>query len=155
VHVYRVFLVGVALLLAVLLNSNAVAQQTFDERLQPADLLPSGAILSRTTEQYAGHVNPCGRFTARSQEYHKCLQQAAADADRFLYDVYKRSIDLIVPSRKAALRDAQRAWLQFFNLNCAFAKNIAPADAQMEQYYDCVIKMTTERAKELDYRVGD
>ena len=62
---------------------------------------------------------------------------------------------IIVAAKRAALRDAQRAWVQYFNLNCGFVKTIAPADAQMEQYYDCVIKMTTERSKELRYRIGD
>jgi uncharacterized protein YecT (DUF1311 family) len=83
------------------------------------------------------------------------LQEAAAKVDRDLNEVYRQSMEIILPSRKAALRDTQRAWLQFFNLNCGFVKAVAPAEAQMEQYYDCVIKMTTERAKELHYRIGD
>jgi uncharacterized protein YecT (DUF1311 family) len=155
VQAYRLLLVSLTMLLPALLSLNAAAQQAVDERFQPSDLLPSGAILSRTTEEYAVEVNPCGRFTSPSQEFQSCLRKAATNADHLLNDAYKRSLEMIIPSRRAALRDTQRAWLQFFSLNCTFAKNIAPVEAQMEQYYDCIIKMTTERAKELSYRIGD
>jgi uncharacterized protein YecT (DUF1311 family) len=137
------------------MSSVALAQKSTERLAEPAELLPSGAILAKTAEEYAEQVNPCGRFASPSPAFQNCLQKAAAKVDRDLNEVYRQSVEVIPPSRKVALRDAQRAWLQFFNLNCGFVKAVAPAEAQMEQYCDCVIKMTTERAKELRYRIGD
>jgi uncharacterized protein YecT (DUF1311 family) len=152
-HGYQFLLVS--FLFAGLLSLMALAQQSTRKAAEPADLLPSGQILTATNEEYAGHVNPCGRFSSPSRAFENCLQKAAAEADRRLNEAYRQSMSIVVASKREALRDTQRVWLQFLNTNCGFVRLIAPADTRMEQYYDCLIKMATERAKELRNRIGD
>jgi uncharacterized protein YecT (DUF1311 family) len=122
---------------------------------EPAELLPSGQILQATNEAYAELVNPCGQFISSDRSFDTCLQKAAADAERRMNEAYRQSLSMIAPSKKEALRETQRVWLQFLKANCAFVRLIAPPDARTQQYYDCLIRIATERAKELRNRIGD
>jgi uncharacterized protein YecT (DUF1311 family) len=144
----------VSFLIACLLCPTALAQPT-TRPAEPADLLPSGQILSATNEEYAELVNSCGKLISSDRAFENCLQRVATEADRRLNEAYRQSLNMIAPARREALRDTQRIWLQFLSANCGFVRVIAPSDRHMEQYYDCLIKMATERAKELRNRIGD
>lgn len=145
----------VRFLFACLLCSPALAQPSSMRPAEPAELLPSGQILSAANEDYAELVNRCGPFSLSDRSFDNCLQKAAAEADRRMTEAYRQSLSIIAPSKKEALRETQRVWLQFLKANCEFIRLIAPSDSRKQQYYDCLIRMAIERAKELRNRIGD
>lgn len=141
---------------ALLLFSPIAIAQEPARTTKTAELLPSGDIMTRTLQEYSNVVNACGRVgPPESNAFLDCMQKAAAQADANLNEVYQDSTKIIVPYRRAELADAQRAWLKSYRLNCNFVKGPNSPKSDMYLYYDCIIKMAIERAKELRYRVGD
>ena len=55
------------------------------------------------------------------------------------------------PARKTQLVDAQRAWLKYRELNCAFYDDGSGGTAAGLAANDCIMTMTAKRAAELEY----
>ena len=83
---------------------------------------------------------------------------AAADADQVtklqdekLTESYEKLLASLQPARKIQLVDAQRAWLKYRELNCAFYDDGSGGTAAGLAASDCIMTMTAKRAAELEY----
>jgi uncharacterized protein YecT (DUF1311 family) len=99
-----------------------------------------------------------------SKEYDRCIAASggvtvsinectAAETDRWdkrLNASYKTLLATLNPERKKALADAEVAWLKFRDSNCAFIFDPNGGTAAGMVANSCVLRMTAERALELD-----
>jgi uncharacterized protein YecT (DUF1311 family) len=102
------------------------------EEPQPYELTSRGNIARSATEAYKSAIESCYRGTTGNQphgpQFIACLQQQIRREAAELDAVYSGTISYLrsSPDQIARLRQAQRAWLQFQNENCAFARAAAP-----------------------------
>ena len=98
------------------------------------------------------------------KEYERCIDASggvtasinectAAETDRWdkrLNASYKSLLATLNPERKKALVDAEVAWLKFRDSNCDFIFDPNGGTAAGMAANSCVLRMTAERALELD-----
>jgi uncharacterized protein YecT (DUF1311 family) len=82
-------------------------------------------------------------------EMMNCIDDEIKRQDDRLNKVYKALRDDVDESRRPALLAAQRAWIQFRDLNCKF--HLDPDGGTMAPLLaaDCMMRMTADRAEEL------
>ncbi|MGI4877664.1 MAG: lysozyme inhibitor LprI family protein [Janthinobacterium lividum] len=82
---------------------------------------------------------------------HACLAASAKRADVRLNAAYRRASAGLLPPVRARLVAAQRAWLQFRDLDCAVivAREAGGSDAPLAAD-QCVTRLTTARAGDLE-----
>ena len=99
-----------------------------------------------------------------SREYDRCIAASggvtapinectAAETDRWdkrLNASYRSLLVTLNPERKKALVDAEVAWLKFRDSNCDFIADPDGGTAAGMAANSCVLRMTAERALELD-----
>jgi uncharacterized protein YecT (DUF1311 family) len=78
-----------------------------------------------------------------------CLDVETKRQDEKLTESYAKLLASLQPARKIQLVDAQRAWLKYRELNCAFY-NDGSGGAGLSAN-DCTMTMTAKRAAELIY----
>lgn len=78
-----------------------------------------------------------------------CIDAETQRQDDRLNDVYKALRADVQEGRKNQLRDAQRAWVNFRNTNCAFHLDPDGGSLARLSAADCVLRMTASRAEEL------
>ncbi len=83
-----------------------------------------------------------------------CAEAAFEASDAELNSQYKKIVRLLAddPDAKAALVDAQRAWITFRDADCAFAASgVAGGSAYPMIYANCLDGTTQQRIGDLDY----
>ncbi len=81
----------------------------------------------------------------------ECISAEVNIHDERLNTNYKLLLASLSPSRKKELIEAQRAWLQFRELNCKFYYDPEGGTLARVAANDCFLKRTAERANELKF----
>lgn len=96
---------------------------------------------------YAGDT--CSHATA-DPELLQCAEKDFAIADKKLNDAYNKLIKVLDTEGQKKLRDAQRAWVTFRNLNAIFSGDInRGGSAEFLNIVGAKNTMTQDRTKEL------
>lgn len=131
-----------------------------EEAPPPSQLTSRGNIAWQATEAYKDAIDTCYHGqpgnAPQGPKYLACLKQQLRKESASLDAVYAGTASALksAPSRIAVLRQSQRAWLQFQESNCAFAKAVAGESGE-EFFVDCMLRSTIERRVELRSLVGD
>ncbi len=126
----------------------------------PSQLTSRGNIAWQASEDYKDAVDGCYHGkpgdAPQGPKFLACLKQLLGKESASLDGVYAGSLAYLKssPNRIAMLRQSQRAWLQFQESNCAFARAVA-GDSGEEFFFDCMLRSTIERRVELRSLVGD
>ena len=78
-----------------------------------------------------------------------CMGAETQSQDQQLNAAYKKLIAGLVPARQQALKNTQRAWLKYRELNCGFYADPDGGSMARIQANDCFLQMTAARAQEL------
>ncbi len=78
-----------------------------------------------------------------------CIDAEIQRQDQRLNEVYTALRADVQEGRKNQLRDAQRAWINFRNANCAFHLDPDAGSLARISAADCVLRLTATRAEEL------
>jgi len=94
-------------------------------------------------------ANPCeAEGTASAPE---CAQQALKDAEAWVGRVFQRALASPHFPDKAALRRSQQAWGEYADSECRFeSSGVKAGSAQDAQYRQCMLALTSTRAKQLE-----
>ncbi len=131
------------------------------QEAQPSDLTSRGNIAASASEAYRTAIESCYHGPAGSAphgaQFVACLKRSLRTEAAALESAYGAAVTMLrsAADRLAHLRRAQRAWLDFKNENCAFARTAAPRGDEDEFYYDCELRSTIDRRVELRSLVGD
>jgi len=79
-----------------------------------------------------------------------CMTEENKLQDARLNKAYKSLIAELPPARKTQLLEAQRAWIKFRDANCDFYYDPDGGSMARVSASDCVMRTTTERARELE-----
>jgi uncharacterized protein YecT (DUF1311 family) len=101
-----------------------------------------------TTPEFDACVKKSGGVTAEMMD---CVNAETKRQDDKLNQSYQKLLALLKAPRKAQLVDAQRAWLKYRELNCAFYDDGSGGTAAELAANDCLVTMTAKRAAELEY----
>jgi uncharacterized protein YecT (DUF1311 family) len=120
-----------------------------------------GVISEEARETYRRETETCSHSapggSLHGPEFLACLKEQARREGEALDAIYSARVLYLGPSQDQILRlqNAQRAWLQFRDLNCEFIRSIAPTSRADEFFYDCLLKSTVDRRVELRRSLGD
>jgi len=78
-----------------------------------------------------------------------CMGDELARQDKQLNVAYQALMQALPAARRAALRDAQRAWLKFRELQCGFFRDDDAGTMQTLQINQCMLALTARRAADL------
>lgn len=79
-----------------------------------------------------------------------CITAEYEREDKRLNDAYAALRGRLAEARHTGLRDAQRAWLSFRDLNCEFRVDPDGGTMARVSANQCMLTMTTDRADELE-----
>lgn len=79
-----------------------------------------------------------------------CMTTDAQRQDARLNKAYKEATADLTPGRKTQLQEAQRVWIKYRDLNCAFYDDPDGGPLARVTANECVMKMTASRARELE-----
>ncbi len=85
-----------------------------------------------------------------TQSMVECIGAETQRQDARLNKVYKALAANLSPERKKQLQEAQRAWIKFRDANCGFYYDPDGGSMARVSANDCVMTMTSNRAKELE-----
>jgi uncharacterized protein YecT (DUF1311 family) len=117
---------------------------------RPYELTSRGSIAADVTEAYKSAIEACSRETAgnapHGSTFVACLRQQIQKESAELEAVYRGTLSYLnsAPSKIARLRRAERAWVQFQDENCAFARDVAPPEYAQEFLYYCELRSTMQ-----------
>jgi uncharacterized protein YecT (DUF1311 family) len=101
-----------------------------------------------TTPEFDACIKKSSGVTS---EMRNCVDVETKRQDEKLNQSYQKLLASLKAARKAQLVDAQRAWLQYRDLNCAFYDDGSGGTAAGLAANDCIMTMTAKRAAELEY----
>lgn len=85
------------------------------------------------------------------QEINACAAEAAKDADGRLNAAYGQLLQKLDDNQEKALRQAQRAWIQFRDMECQFeAALIGPGSLAPAVVSSCLEQLSKDRAMQLE-----
>lgn len=96
--------------------------------------------------QHAACMEKAGGVTA---DMVACITAEYERQDKRLNDAYAAARERVGEARQTALRDVQRAWLRFRDLNCAFVDDPDGGTLARVMANQCMLTMTAARADEL------
>jgi uncharacterized protein YecT (DUF1311 family) len=107
-------------------------------------------VWEESARQYKDDVETCvkNRDSALA-----CLGALLSDADRKLEGQYKRAMQFLSESKIAALRQTERAWISYRDLNCEIRADRKHPDYKSMREL-CLLAMTIQRSVELS-QIGD
>ena len=79
-----------------------------------------------------------------------CMAKEIKKQDDRLNKSYRATGSSLSPARKKALQEAQRAWLKFRDLNCAFYNDPDGGTVAQVATDDCFMSATARRATEIE-----
>ena len=136
-------------------------QPTRSQEKDPHEMTALGVISENVREIYAREVESCYQEAgkaSRGPKFLDCLQghaRSQKDALDATYDARMSYLGSYSPELAASLQQAQAAWLQFRDTNCAFIRSIARASYADEAFQNCVLRTTIYRRVQLHWLVGD
>ncbi|TCP11261.1 uncharacterized protein YecT (DUF1311 family) [Crenobacter luteus] len=80
----------------------------------------------------------------------ECIGEELDRQDARLNRVYRERLSELVPARRALLQSVQRQWLRYRDANCGFYYDPDGGSIARVLAADCRLRMTAERADELD-----
>jgi uncharacterized protein YecT (DUF1311 family) len=101
-----------------------------------------------TTPEFDACIKKSGGVTSEMMD---CVNVETKRQDEKLNQSYQKLLTSLKAARKAQLVDAQRAWLKYRELNCAFYDDGSGGTAAGLAANDCTMTMTAKRAGELEY----
>ena len=101
-----------------------------------------------TTPEFDACIKKSGGVTSAMMD---CVNVETKRQDEKLNQSYQKLLASLKAARKAQLVDAQRAWLKYRELNCAFYDDGSGGTAAGLAANDCIMTMTAKRAGELEY----
>ena len=101
-----------------------------------------------TTPEFDACIKKSGGVTSEMMD---CVNVETKRQDEKLNQSYQKLLASLKAARKAQLVDAQRAWLKYRELNCAFYDDGSGGTAAKLAADDCIMTMTAKRAAELEY----
>jgi uncharacterized protein YecT (DUF1311 family) len=101
-----------------------------------------------TTPEFDACIKKSGGVTS---EMMGCMDVETKRQDEKLNQSYQKLLASLQSARKTQLVDAQRAWLKYRELNCAFYDDGSGGTAAGLAANDCIMTMTAKRAAELIY----
>jgi uncharacterized protein YecT (DUF1311 family) len=101
-----------------------------------------------TTPEFGACVKKSGGVTSEMMD---CVNVETKRQDEKLNQSYQKLLASLKAARKAQLVDAQRAWLKYRELNCAFYDDGSGGTAAGLAANDCIMTMTAKRAAELEF----
>jgi len=136
------------------------AQGVCQEPAESYDVTSRGVIASAAEQTYQHAIDSCSAGDVGkvgTAAFAVCVRSQARAQLQTLERVYTGAVDDLKSKPKLAmqLRNAHRAWLQFRDANCAFAKAIAPPEVSEEYFSDCLLRSAVDRAAELRSLIGD
>jgi uncharacterized protein YecT (DUF1311 family) len=105
-----------------------------------------------TTPAYAQCIKKSGGVTS---EIFDCNSTETDRQTAKLNQIYQRLIATVSASRKQQLVDAQKAWMKYRKLNCAFYYDPEGGTAARLAGSSCLMTMTANRAAELTGFLGE
>ena len=99
------------------------------------------------SEQHTACMEKAGGVTA---DMVSCITAEYERQDKRLNDAYAAARERVGKGRDAALRDVQRAWLHFRDLNCDFRNDPDGGTLARVEANHCMLSMTAARADELE-----
>jgi uncharacterized protein YecT (DUF1311 family) len=136
-------------------------QPARSQETDPHEMTALGVISENVREIYAREVEICyneGGKASRGPRFLDCLQMHVRnqkDALDATYDARMSYLGSYSPELAASLQQAQAAWLQFRDANCAFIRSIARASYADEAFQNCILRTTIYRRVQLRWLVGD
>jgi uncharacterized protein YecT (DUF1311 family) len=120
-----------------------------------------GVITEIAREIYAREVDVCyveAGKTARGPKFLDCLQRqvrSQKDALDAMYDARMSYLGSHSLELAASLQNAQTAWLQYRDANCALIRSLARASYADEAFQNCLLRTTIYQRVHLRWLVGD
>jgi uncharacterized protein YecT (DUF1311 family) len=143
-------------------NSPGVAQQAITKIPMATE---QGVTNDRSinSEEPISTPSPSFRETARisdddlcdskelgSEAQSECLRTLLVREDARLNDAYKRVVKTVSDSERLSLRDRQRKWITSRDAECASQRNEAMPSLHATAHSKCVLRLTIERANQLN-----
>lgn len=85
----------------------------------------------------------------------ECIKAETRIQDARLNTAYKALMGKLNSERKNQLQEVQRTWIKFRTSNCAFHNNPDGGTMSRISSNDCILTMTTNRAKELEMLIDE
>jgi uncharacterized protein YecT (DUF1311 family) len=126
----------------------------------PHEMTAQGVISENVRKVYSDAIEACYREAgevARGPAFLDCLKRQVRREGAALDAVYSARISYLEssPELAAMLQNAQTAWLQFRDANCAYIRAVARASRGDESFQNCVLRTTIYRRVHLHWSVGD
>jgi uncharacterized protein YecT (DUF1311 family) len=116
-----------------------------------AVLLLSSALLEPGQSPYSSGYAQCQDDSEGvTLEMHECIGKELELQDARLNRAYRVLRSEVSQERRRQLTGVQRAWLQYRDANCDFYADPAGGTAASLSAHACVLRMTAERAVELE-----
>lgn len=80
----------------------------------------------------------------------ECNNAEIAREDKRLNQAYKKAMGALGPLQKGKLRDTQRIWIKYIDSNCDLYYTLTGGTMDMLNGGGCRLRMTSERADELE-----
>jgi len=84
----------------------------------------------------------------------ECYGEETNYQDKLLNEFYQKVKRAITPERQQALRDTQRIWIKWRDVNCSFYYDPDGGSMARVMASRCVMQITTDRVKELEMFEG-
>ena len=101
-----------------------------------------------TTPEFDACIKKSSGVTSEMMD---CVNVETKRQDEKLNQSYQKLLASLKAARKAQLVEAQRAWLKYRELNCAFYDDGSGGTAARLAADDCIMTMAAKRAAELEY----
>jgi len=107
-------------------------------------------IPTAMAEPELSHYDDCiDRSNANTMAMIDCARAELERLDAALNANYRALLPLLDEKRRKELKEVQRAWIRFRDLNCAFWDDPEGGQAARLAAYACYMEMTAARAQEL------
>ena len=112
-------------------------------------LLSSGPCAAADREMSREYTVCFDKSNGVTAEMINCILAETTRQDARLNENYKNLMSKLSQSRKQALLEAQRAWIQFRDANCRFYDDPEGGSIARVTANECILNATADRAKEL------
>ncbi len=104
------------------------------------------SVAQDLSKTYSNCMDQSGGVTV---EMLNCIGSETEHQDALLNQAYRDVMAELSPERKTELRNAQRAWIKYRDLNCEFYADPDGGTMASLQSNSCFMTMTASRAREL------
>jgi uncharacterized protein YecT (DUF1311 family) len=118
-------------------------------------LLSSGPCVAADREMSREYTACFDKSNGVTAEMINCILAETTRQDARLNESYKKLMSNLPQSRKQALLEAQRAWIQFRDANCRFYDDPQGGSIARVTANECILNATMDRAKELQLLSAD